>query len=248
MNYTYLLVDLAALSIPLLFSFHPNIKLYKKWAFLWPAILLAAFPFVIWDSYFTQIGVWGFTPKYLLGSYILHLPVEELLFFVCIPYACLFTYFCFRIFLGNNFKLRYENQITNIILAITILLGVIFHDRLYTFYTAVGLTAFLLLLKWVIKPKWLSLFYYSHMFLLIPFLIVNGVLTGTGLEQPVVWYNDAENMDFRFFTIPFEDVFYGMLMLLLNAFLFEFFMKKAGVDQVDETMQVKRFWDMAKFW
>ncbi|MCE7042627.1 lycopene cyclase domain-containing protein [Dyadobacter sp. CY312] len=247
MNYTYLLVDLAAISVPLLFSFHPKIALYKMWPYLWPAILLSTIPFIIWDSYFTQISVWGFSPKYLLGTYFFDLPIEEILFFICIPYACLFTYYCFRMFLGNHYKLKTEGLITNLILAITVLLGLVFSDRLYTSYTAIGLTGFLLFLKFIMKPKWLSLFYYSHMFLLIPFIIVNGILTGTGLDQPIVWYNDAENMGIRFFTIPLEDVFYGMLMLLLNTFLFEFFMQKAGVGKVDETMQVKSFWEMAKF-
>jgi len=227
MNFTYLIIDIAAISVPLLFSFHPKIALYKKWQFLWPAILLSTIPFIIWDSYFTQIGVWGFTKSYLIEVFLFHLPIEEILFFICIPYACVFTYSCFKVFLGDNYKLKHENLITWIILVITIGLGVYFHDRLYTFYTAVGLTFFLLFLKFIVKPKWLSLFYYSHMFLIVPFFIVNGILTGTGLEKPVVWYNNAENMGFRIVTIPFEDVFYGMLMLLLNVFLFEFFMGRS---------------------
>lgn len=226
MNFTYLIIDIAAISVPLLSSFHPKIALYKKWQFLWPAILLSTIPFIIWDSYFTQIGVWGFTKSYLIEVFLFHLPIEEILFFICIPYACVFTYGCFKVFLGDKYKLKHENLITWIILVITVGLGVYFHDRLYTFYTAVGLTLFLLFLKFIVKPKWLSLFYYSHMFLLVPFFIVNGILTGTGLEKPIVWYNNAENMGFRIFTIPFEDVFYGMLMLLLNVFLFEFFMER----------------------
>jgi lycopene cyclase domain-containing protein len=236
MNFTYLLVDLGAISVPLLASFHPKIALYKKWQMLWPAILLATVPFVIWDSYFTQIGVWGFNPNYLTGIYFFHLPIEEILFFICIPYACLFSYYCFRIYVGTDYRLKKENTITWIILAITILLGVIFHDRLYTSWTAAGLTAFILLIKFVFKVKWLSLFYFSHMFLLIPFFIVNGILTGTGPDEPVVWYNNAENMGFRLLTIPFEDIFYGMLMLMLNTFLFEFLMSRLSVKK-EETLK-----------
>lgn len=247
MNYTYLLIDLAALSVPLLFSFHPNIALYKKWKYLWPAILISTLPFIIWDSYFTQIGVWGFTKQYLIQSYLFELPIEEILFFICIPYACLFTYYCFRLFLGNDYKLKHEDLITNIILVLTIIGGFHYRDRLYTCYTAVGLTGFLLILKYIVKPKWLSLFYYSHMFLIIPFFLVNGILTGTGLEQPVVWYNESQIIGVRLFTIPLEDIFYGLLMLLLNIFLFEWFMHKAGVGKVDDTNRGKSFWQLARF-
>ena len=231
MNFLYLIVDLTALSVPLIFSFHPKIALHKKWLLLWPAILISTIPFIIWDSYFTRIGVWGFNPTYLLGHYLFGLPIEEILFFICIPYACLFTYFCFRIYLTDKFHLKYENLITWIILLINVGLGIYFRDRYYTSYTATGLTFFLLFIRFVVKAKWLSLFYYSHMFLLLPFFIVNGVLTGTGLEKPIVWYNNAENMGVRLLTIPMEDVFYGMLMLLLNTFLFELFMKKFVSDK-----------------
>lgn len=228
MNYLYLLVDLSAISIPLLFSFHPRILLYKQWAYVWPAILIATVLFCIWDSYFTKIGVWGFNPSYVSGLYFFHLPIEEILFFICIPYACVFTYFCFGIFLGENFKVRFEKQISMTFILLAITGAIIFHDRLYTFYTCVGLSVFLSYLQFWGKVKWLSLFYYSHMFLLIPFFIVNGILTGTGPEKPVVWYNDLENVGVRIVTIPVEDIFYGLLMLLLNVFLFELFRQRVG--------------------
>ncbi len=48
---------------------------------------------------------------------------------------------------------------------------------------------------------------------LIPFLLVNGLLTAL----PVVLYNDSENIGLRIYTIPAEDVFYGMLLVLGNV-------------------------------
>jgi hypothetical protein len=42
-------------------------------------------------------------------------------------------------------------------------------------------------------------------------------------------YNNAENMALRVGTIPFEDHFYSLSMLLINILLFEYFRKRARV-------------------
>ena len=63
----------------------------------------------------------------------------------------------------------------------------------------------------------------SILLLMIPFLVVNGILTGTGPDAPVVMYDDAENLGLRIGTIPIEDVVYGFELFLLNLFLFRYF-------------------------
>ena len=59
--------------------------------------------------------------------------------------------------------------------------------------------------------------------LLIPFFIVNGILTGTGIDEPVVWYNNAENLSIRILTIPIEDIFYGFELIILTIYFQELF-------------------------
>ncbi len=121
MNYLYLLVDLGChfCSLAIFFS-SQNCSFTKNGSLLWPAIILSTDSFVIWDSYFTQIGVWGFTPKYLIGAYLFDLPIEEILFFICIPYACLFTYYLFQDLSWEMNLLKSENLITWIILCLTV--------------------------------------------------------------------------------------------------------------------------------
>ncbi|WP_109673973.1 lycopene cyclase domain-containing protein [Dyadobacter jejuensis] len=226
MNSLYLWINLLSLSVPLLFSFHPRIRLYHKWSALFPAIGGTLLPFVIWDSYFTHLGVWGFNPAYLLGIFYGGLPLEEILFFICIPYACLFTYYCFKIYYPADFKLKYEKRITFIILML-LAVGLTLHGtNYYTGWTFTALALALIFVQYLKPQPWLSLFYYSHMFLILPFLIVNGLLTGTGITDSVVWYNDLENMGIRILTIPVEDIFYGMLMLMINVSIFEYLIKK----------------------
>lgn len=62
----------------------------------------------------------------------------------------------------------------------------------------------------------------AYLVSLLPFYIVNGILTAI----PVVMYNSNENMGFRVGTIPFEDHFYSMSLILLNLIFFEHFRRK----------------------
>src|SRR4029078_2752814 len=92
MKALYLLVDLFTLIIPLLFSFHPKIEFYKSWRYFFPANIIVAAMFITWDIFFTSEGIWSFNPDYITGIYFFNQPMEEILFFICIPFSCVFTY------------------------------------------------------------------------------------------------------------------------------------------------------------
>ena len=226
MNSLYLVVNLASFIIPLIFSFHPKLAFYRRWKYAFPAILMAASLFIIWDILYTQMGVWGFNPQYVLGVYFFNLPVEEVMFFICIPYSCLFTAHCFQILIKKDYLHKFENLITGSLLIFLLICIMLYSDKLYTLGTFAGLAALLLCLKFWIKSKWLGRFYFSYLVLLLPFFIVNGILTGTGPDEPVVWYNDEENMSVRILTIPLEDFFYGMFLILLNTTIYRYLERK----------------------
>jgi lycopene cyclase domain-containing protein len=221
-KYTYLLIDVLSVIVPLLFSFHPRIKLYRHWNALLPSILIIAVGYALWDSLFVHLGIWGFNPHYLTGIRIGNLPVEELLFFICIPYACVFTYECLSRFFAAKFSGINIHPVSYMLSGVMIILAVIFRDKAYT-GSAFGLIAGLLLICTIRRIPWLSEFYMIYCILLIPFLVVNGLLTGTGLESPVVWYKESGIIGLRLMTIPIEDVFYGMGLILFNVWLYTYF-------------------------
>jgi hypothetical protein len=64
------------------------------------------------------------------------------------------------------------------------------------------------------RVTWYPSFVFTFLVAQIPFLVVNGILTGSFTPEPVVWYNSEHIIGFRIFTIRLEDVFYNYAMLL----------------------------------
>jgi len=87
----------------------------------------------------------------------------------------------------------------------------------------------ILLVAYLSNKTLLKSFYLTFLVMLIPFILVNGILTGTGIENEVVWYNDMQNLGLRFFTIPVEDFAYAFSLILLNLTLFERFTNKSSL-------------------
>lgn len=225
-HYLYLLVDLFTILFPFLFSFYPKANFSKKWKYLWIAILIPGILFLLWDERFTQMDVWGFNPDYLTGIYLGHLPLEEVLFFVCVPYACVFTYEALNYLIPKDYLAPHQRKISLVLIAILFIVGIVNYDKWYTVTALTGCAVYLTILEFSGKAKFLSRFYFSYIFVLIPFFIVNGILTGSFIENEVVWYDNAENLGIRMGTIPVEDTFYGMLLLVMNVSIFEWLQRK----------------------
>lgn len=223
MKSAYLLINLGAIIIPFIFSFHPKLNFYRQWKAFFKANLIVSIIFLAWDVLYTHIGVWGFNDDYLIGIRIFKLPLEEYLFFFCIPYACLFTWHCFEILIKHTMSNKIESFISLILITSLILIAIVNIKNLYTSITFFALSFTIIILRYIYNIDWLGRFYLTYTVLLLPFFIVNGLLTGTALESPIVWYDNNENLGIRILTIPVEDIFYGMLLIMLNISLFKHF-------------------------
>ena len=218
-HYTYLLILAASLAGPLALSFDKKVRFYKNWKFLFPAMIFPAFLYIVWDIYFTSKDVWSFNDKYVTGIQLVNLPVEEVLFFFVVPYCCVFIYECIRAYFPGLKNKRSADIILQLSGLILLVAGLFFYNRYYTSWTFVLCAIFIALIYSFKK----NLNFHATSFLIvygiiiIPFLIVNGFLTAI----PVVLYNDAENLGIRIYTIPFEDIFYGMLLVMMNIVIYD---------------------------
>tara|TARA_B100001115_G_C15810496_1_gene401804 strand:+ start:639 stop:1316 length:678 start_codon:yes stop_codon:yes gene_type:complete len=220
----YFKVLLFSFIIPFIFSFHKKIKFYKFFKQIAASLLLTGVFFIIWDIYFTKIGVWGFDKTHHSSIMLSNLPLEEVLFFFVIPFVCVFTYFV----LSEKKVLNLNISATFLRLMCILLIGLafLFFKNAYTISVLI-LTILILLYIIYYRPDWVG--YFFSMYLIIhvfPFLLVNGVLTGYITDLPPVWYDSNNIIGIRLATIPVEDFLYSFILLFLNTSLFEYLRKK----------------------
>lgn len=207
------------LLVPLWQSFNKSRQYGRKIQYILPAILISAVFFILWDINFTEAKIWTFNEEYILGKTIKGLPIEEWLFFLVVPYGCIFIYEIVKVELE---KYQADNVFLGISLALIVglaLVGYLFRHRMYTFM------AFLLpavyLAYTVFRNKFkhhITQFYITYFISLLPLVIMYGILSAL----PLVEYNTEHILNIRVLRIPIENFPYFFLLLLMNITIYEF--------------------------
>jgi len=223
MQYTYALVLFFTVIICFVASFDKRIQFHKQFLPFLKTAVLVGIPFIAWDIWFTAKGVWWFDTNYTLGINLAGLPLEEWLFFICIPFSCVFTYYCFDKF----FELKWLSALNNSIVFVTIIvcsvIVLLHYDKIYTLVTGVATILTLIHLHFVARVEWIGKASFVFTVLMLGFFPVNGVLTGTGIDSPIVNYNPGDFLGIRMLTIPIEDAVYGYTQFLLGLYFFKKF-------------------------
>jgi lycopene cyclase domain-containing protein len=217
---TYFLILAGSIAGPLALSFDKKVAFYTKWKYLFPAMILPALFYIVWDSYFTYKGIWTFNGDYNVGIYLYNLPIEEILFFIIVPYCCVFIYECIRCYFPNLKDKPWADIFLKALAIILLITGIVFYQKQYSSWTFI-FNAFFIFIVYAFRKYFkafdAAFFLIAYTICLIPFLVVNGFLTAL----PVITYNHSENFNTRIYTIPFEDTFYGMLLVLMNVVIYE---------------------------
>lgn len=227
-TYTYLLINLAIITFPLLLSFESRVGFYKSWKAIAVSIVIVSSLFIFWDNIFTKLGVWNFNSQYITGIHLImspkyfidltfNLPLEEILFFITVPYSCLFVYAVIEYYTKEKFLAPKFTLVWSIIAVLCLIVGLWLRPLLYS-STVFMLTGILIgLLVW--KNPTLLL---SHRFIIFSlitltlFVIFNYILT----SLPVVSYHPQAITNIRILTIPIEDFLYNFLMLTSYLIVF----------------------------
>ena len=226
-HYTYFLILACSLAGPLALSFDNKVAFHTKWKAAFTAMLLPAAFYIVWDIIFTNLHVWFFNEQYVVvKTFVYNLPLEEILFFFIVPYCCTFIYECIRSYFPAIRTTKVSDNILFVLAILLLIISIFTHHLNYTFYTSIFLSGFIFTF-FIFRKSFSSFnsaaFLIAYLIILIPFLIVNGFLTAI----PVITYNNAQNLAVRIYTIPVEDIFYGMLLVMMNIAGYEKLLKRS---------------------
>ncbi len=212
MLYTILLC--CSLLVPISFCFDRKLQFWRQWKFLFPSILFIAVIYIAGDILMTQAGHWGFNPRYHLGIVLAGLPLEEWLFFLVIPYASVFLHDVVVLYLPSFKTTVVPGRTLQIAFILFFaVMAIFFYTKTYTVYSSV-LVITALLLSLADHSGLINHYWATFLFILLPFTLVNGILTGFLIDGEVVWYSEQSITGYRLLTIPVEDYGYGFSLIL----------------------------------
>lgn len=204
----------------LVLSFEKKIRYYKKFLSLALSIIIVGAVFIVWDSFATIRGDWSFNDEYILGVKYFDLPVEELLFFISVPFSSIFLYETIKLYFKPKKERELSNELIWAILILFIVAASMFYYQYYTstvlMFCAVVVTLNLFNIFAVFSSR---IFWIWIGFMYLPFLVVNYILT----SLPIVTYSPQAIWGIRFATIPLEDFFYSFSMLSAYLIVYNFF-------------------------
>ncbi len=214
---TYLFLNLLIIIVPLILSFESKIKYYKKFKNLTFAILPIAGIFIVWDSYAAARGDWFFNQDYIFNFKIFYLPIEEILFFITVPYSIIFLYETAKLYI-NDANLRYNKLFYTIVSVIFFIISLFFVSKYYTFTVLIFTSVTILFLNFI-TPYLLKsrIFIYLLLFSYIPFFIFNYFFT----SLPIIEYGANAILGIRVITIPIEDFLYSFSLISLYIAMYE---------------------------
>lgn len=229
----YLFLNAMIIAFPLIFSLEGRwIKFYKKIKPILVSLLTVGIFFIAWDVFATSRDHWSFNPAYVNDIKLLGLPIEEILFFVTVPYSCLFVYDSILHFLGDKKLFSPRKRLFPVVGVLISLSAFGFYNKEYTFLAILSVGVSILFVSLVNVKLFSSRDYWIYTLLtLVLFLIFNYILT----SYPIVQYSSTAITGFRVTTIPIEDFLFNFSMLTNYLTVYIWASRKMKIDNIRST-------------
>jgi lycopene cyclase domain-containing protein len=221
MNFTYLLLALGILVIPMVLLFVKKTSFNQTIKFAIPAVLITGLAFSIFATVLVMVGVWSFHPAYLTGVSLWKIPVEEFLFSIAISLAGIGVYVTLNAFFPNNALDKFSLSFSNLLMGICVAMLIFTYTKWYSAISFGLLFVLIFYIEYLNKLRFTYKFYRGFLAALVLFYIAYGVIS----TLPVISYTEVINL--KLGAIPFFlECFFFCNGFLCGCFLY-FFLKTA---------------------
>lgn len=212
-KHLYTIIAFLVIAGPFALSFDDKVHFWTHWPAAFLALTLTGLLYLFWDSMVVRRGDWSFNPKFTGEFRLFHLPVGEILFFIAVPYACLFLFEVVKAYLPQG-DLWITNPASLYAGALVFVVAAwVFRHLGYTFLALSSVVIFLSTLALTAPALAGRLEFWIWMGLcFVAFSIVNGVYTAL----PTIFYNPKAIWGIKIGPIPLEDFFYNLSYLGLT--------------------------------
>lgn len=218
-NYWYLLILLVLAGVTLFLFIKKSIVFIMELKYMLPAIIFSGAIFTMLNIRFLQSGIISFNENFLVGKYILNLPLEEWLFLLII------SLFAFSVYVLVNVKFEKFEKPNLFFIVSVLLLVVIAYEAWFSREKLVPFFVFFLLAIYFgytlfrnrFKPH-LTKFYITYFIVVVPFFLIKIVLNAL----PVILYNNDFTLGIRLIGVPVEQFANLFLLMLVNITIFEY--------------------------
>jgi lycopene cyclase domain-containing protein len=217
MKFEYLFFNLAVSASALAaVIFYPKMQKLKLRSVVM-SIIVPGIVFVATDVFVTDL-FWYFNSEHILGIFFLTVPVEEILFFITVPFGCLVLWVNWKKLSDNRHSIR---SAPLIFAAIAVVLATVSFS-LHLSYTSFVLAALLLciIIDGILRTRLFRKLVFLQYLGIVSMLtfIFNLYLTA----RPVVTYNLLMKTNLQVATIPLEDFVYGVVLVSFVVILYEY--------------------------
>lgn len=221
MNFTYLLLALSVLLIPLILLLISQTGFRKTFRFAIPAMLITGIVAAALATILVLFRAWVFNPEYLMQVDVWKTPVEDVIFTIAFSFAGISIYATLNNFFPDRALNKYTLAFSNLLLGVCIAMLFFTYTKWYSAISFGTLLILLFYVEYLNKLRFMYHFYRAYLVCLVLFYGYYGVITAL----PVISYQNTINI--RVGNIPFEGHFYTMMLLLLSVYFYEFFKSRA---------------------
>ena len=213
----YSLIPLLIITGPLALSFDQKVHFSSHWGSVLLATLVIGSLFVVWDIIVFKRGDWQFNDAYVGTRRILGLPIGEILFFIAVPYACLFLFEVGRSYFGSTSLAIWPIWLSWFLAAVAIAGAIYWRKQGYTQLALLALAVF-----WIAQAVCFPflILRYDFLFFSVTGLVAFGIVNGSYTALPTIFYRPEAIWGRRFFKIPLEDFMYNWAYLGLTLIVY----------------------------